>query len=433
MKTSSRAELENYLFEKIAAAIRAMPAAEARDAYAFYLVLALDEGGGYRPSIPSLAWLTESGTTPEIAKNYGSRWSGWAASGETILTLCSEERDLHGFALQTAYYESLLPDESARARWEAFTFVWPFRWTEEMTDEEEAQLNHMLDALEVPAESRNYLSSVSSAVVPLDLAKTFFVVLEDVIRRLHAEGVIEQACGRPVPIGVMATNDVGYEFGFEPTRAANPQGLARYMEEWMLGETYAEIEARKNLEREIRERTPDEQAKYWAHAALEIQEFFGTGHHTPFIEDLEIRGLVSRTETSHKQSLHLYKRLQELLPQAVPHLVSLIEPRAGNEFNADWSNKVPSDHAEHLLSLFESIGPKGDRESVPEESIERLAALMQRLWPEYKAMRERKERTSACLQYMARVLHALRPDRFPRWRQNPRDAGDFNFADYGLS
>ncbi len=121
------------------------------------------------------------------------------------------------------------------------------------------------------------------------------------------------------------------------------------------------------------------------------------------------------------------------MPQAAGHLVALARPLAGNTYNADWTCKLPDDHAKYLLSLLEIIGPHGARQDVPESTIDDLAMLMHWLWPEYKAMRARQERTGFCLQAVVRALHSLRPERFPRWRQNPREAGEFNFADYGLT
>ncbi len=259
----SAASLEEHLLQRIASALHAMPETQALDAYALYLVLSLDEDGGYRPALSSLVWLCEADVTFEKAAQFGSRWSGWAASGQVALALCEEEHDSLGFALQTEFYKSLLSDDEARQRWDAFTFAWPFRWDEEsMTDEEKTQFGAVLDALKIPAAERRFLSSATYALLPFDLSQALFPVLARVIYRLHLEGVLREVCGRAVPVGVMATNDVGYRFGLEPTRLGNPEGLAQGMEEWMMGEPYSAIAAREELEQEIQSRTPDEQARY---------------------------------------------------------------------------------------------------------------------------------------------------------------------------
>ncbi|MBW3637790.1 MAG: hypothetical protein KY445_15195, partial [Armatimonadetes bacterium] len=229
--------LETHLFERLNAAIRQIDPAQTFEIYAFYLVLSLDEGGAYWPEVASLAWLTESDVTPEKAQNYGSKWSGWAYSGEIVISLCGETRDAVGFALQSAFYESLLPNEHARQKWQTLQWLWPFRWSENvLMPERKEELEARLNALEIPASERRYFFELMLALAPFDLSEAFFPILENVIRRLHASGVVREVCGRDVPIGIMATNDVGYEWGLEPTRRANPDGISRGMEEWMMGE-----------------------------------------------------------------------------------------------------------------------------------------------------------------------------------------------------
>lgn len=203
----------------------------------------------------------------------------------------------------------------------------------------------------------------------------------------------------------------------------------------MMGEPYSAIAAREVLEREIGARTPEAQAEYWAQAALDTEYFFWNGTSSPLTGDLQGRGLIERGEGRHTHYPHIHQRLRELLPFAAPCLVALAAGRASNvhhPYHTNGSDKLPADHAEHLLRTLESIALKGDWEAVPEETINQLVELMHRLWPDYKVMRSREERTGFCLQYVVRALHALRPRRFPRLRQNPRDSGEFNVSDHGL-
>lgn len=200
----SKAALTEYLFERIAAAMREVPAPESRDTYAFYLVLSLDEAGGFRPSITSLAWLTRTDMTPEKISSYGSAWSPWAASSEVVLALCDEERDPHGFALLTQQYESLLSHDEDRQRWTAFTLGWPHRWTkDDLPGDDQARFTAILDSLEIPASDRQFLSSVLHALRPFDLSQAFFPIVASSIRRLFVDSIVEGICGRTVPIGVM--------------------------------------------------------------------------------------------------------------------------------------------------------------------------------------------------------------------------------------
>ncbi len=428
---NSTPPLETHLFERLSAAIRQIDPSQAREIYAFYLVLSLDEGGAYWPEVTSLAWLIESDVTPEKAQNYGSKWSGWSASGETVLQLCDETRDAAGFFLQSAFYESLLPDEGARRKWETFQWLWPFRWDEdELTPELKKQLETRLDALEIPASERRYLSSTMGVLAPLDFNAVFFPILENVIHALHASGAVREVCGRDVPIGIMATNDVGYEWGLDPTHRANPPGLARGMEEWMMGEPYAAVEAREKLESEIARLPHQEQAAFWVRCAIETERFFWNDERSGFTDDLEKRGLLRKTAKHHIQYLRMSRRLTELLPEAAPLLIEEFAQHANNEPETyGTGHHKPHQLASHLLSLLEGIAPQGDRNAIPETAIERLREVQRVLWHDAQT----RDKIGSCLQYTFRVLHRLRPDRFPLPQHDRRDHNRvLNGSDYNL-
>lgn len=424
--------LENHLFERISAAITAIDPPTAREVYAFYLVFSLDEHGDFWPEIMSLTWLAKSGVTPEKARSYGSKWSGWAASGEAVLSLCNEKSDAAGFALQTTFYESLLVDEPARKNWKTLLQLWPFRWQdeEELPPEVRAQVEARLDALEIAPADRRWVFQMTAALSPLDLCGAFFPVVETVIRQLHTRGIVRQTCGRDVPIGFMATNDVGYAWGLEATRRANLPGLASEMEEWMMGESYAVVEARQKLESEIALLPRAEQAAFWVACDLETQLFFRSDKRSDLIDDLEERGLVSKTADSGFTELQIFSRLSEVFSATAPLLIEEIARLANNEPNVYSADQHQNqDLASHLLGMLENMATQANRDAVPESAIALLQETQRKLWREAQS----RDKIGACLQYTFRVLHRLRPDRFPLPQHDRRDHNRvLNAADYGL-
>ena len=426
-------ELETYLFEKLNSAIETIPEEAAREIYALYIVCSLDEGGAYRPYIASLAWLEES-KRASVHHDYGHEFSGWGASGETILGLCDEASDLHGFTLQSEFFRSQLQTDLDRERFALLEKIWPVRWDEhEISPSDWDAAQKLLAGVGVAEKDRKYLFLVMLQLVPFKMSEAFFEPLQNALRELQQGGIVERKCGRAVPIGVMATNDVGYEWGIEPTQSANPRDLAREILEWMRGEEFAVSEAREQLETEIARLPMEEQAQFWVECKCDIFWFFEADKRTPLIADLEKRGLLEKSANIHRDSTHSNNRISLLLPLAAPLLMDLIERNASNAPTLyDGTPKPPAELAIRLLDALQSGARDGMGSEVDDATVARIETLMHALWPEAQAMFQNRERVGYCLDYCARVLHCLRPEKYPLHRIHPRLTAAFNFEDFGL-
>nr|WP_309686946.1 hypothetical protein [Armatimonas sp.] len=235
----------------------------------------------------------------------------------------------------------------------------------------------------------------------------FLEVCGALIRKFHESGTLAEICGQPIP--------VGFGIGDGDTRTLtivrdnNPDRLSKGMEEWMMKETYAEIAAHETFCSEVFAWPLEQQAHFYVQGAI--------GYHG------EKRGLLSTPEWEWARekgrsgmgldwtspAAHLF--LGQVLPE--------IEKRATAKRSFPSGTYPETEQADDLLSFFWIPSDYLTRlpSPIPEADIDRLYALLKRLYEESKTLEE----IGSTLRHTARALHDLCPERFPitkiGWRQ----------------
>jgi hypothetical protein len=200
----------------------------------------------------------------------------------------------------------------------------------------------------------------------------------------------------------------------QATRWANPPGLARGLEEWMMGCTYEQADAQQELVREVAAKSPREQAAFWAEALVGGAESLYLGRQSPLRERLQ--AIAARGAAL----LPLAAGSPEVHAAVVSHLVSLligeIEARASAPIlsppppsGEDVRGTANDVALSLLLSLQSLVRTPILRDAVRDEDVERLHRLLSRLFRDSESL----ERVSMTTTVAARTLHVLRPYRFP--------------------
>jgi hypothetical protein len=444
----------DYLYHPVAQAIEAWDDETARDIYVVWLMLSLTNDDSRFVEISSVGYNTNTHTTAELAKSYGSKWSPGCWAGGTDLNLChpsdaeyvaiygiEDKDDPHGRALRDAYLDAAMTrfdrsDEQHDAVFEHSNLQYRLNNNPaEFSHEEQARLEELNQRFGVSEAEREMLQEDNRFILGLysdEVFNPFIAACGAVIQRLHSEGVLQRKCGQAVPVGITFSNDVDARVALQATRNANPPGLSRGVEEWMMGRTYEQLDGEQELLREVTAKTPHEQAYFWAQALLEDAESLYLDKTTPLVERLHSIGWWGmRMEPLANSSPEVAAQLVSLLVPLIEERASA-HPRAPYVPNAEGPRGDANEVATSLLSAVQRVGtvPR-HREVVREEDVERLHQLLARLFRESESL----ERVGLTTALVARALHALRPHRFPvdKFGGGGETANRLlNYRDFGL-
>jgi hypothetical protein len=409
-----------YVCDHVTRAIESWDETTAEEVYVIWLVLSLMEDDSRYVEVSAVGYGTRSHTTPELIESYGSEWSPGCWAGGTLLNLChpSHEKfvdlyggddDREGRALRDAYLKEAVTrfDRSDEEKGTVF-------------EHSKLQYRHNESPREFPKDQLDQLEAISRRFKVTDVERR---ILEDrhdhlltlygqalmdpildacgeVVRRVHASGILERKCGRAVPVGITFSNDVDAQVAVAVTTAANPPGLSRGLEEWMLGRTYEQIEAEQAFLDAVRAKEPEDQAAFWVEAILADAESRYLDKPCELAEELRSLGLWSMKIGP------LVRQTPEVVGPFVSFLVPMIEERISPGLG-DPKNEI----AMALLGAVESVGRSGRaRDLVLDQDVDRLHGLLARLFRDSEPM----ERVGMATTLVARTLHALRPEQFPR-------------------
>ncbi len=435
--------LADYLEEKVRFVFEQIDAATASDIYALWLVVALHQDDSLYPELDSFGYSTNAESTTEVVEDYGSRWSSGCIAAYVPLNLCQREvpewkqaGDTIGVALREQLFAAQnsrfnRSDEETKALWRHAKLQEEFNQGVLAPDDEDElkSLTLRFDPKSDWTQDLRKDAHLFRHQRDADTQGVFVKVLDEVAQRLHRKGVVERVCGQPVPIGISFVNDIDERPLAEVVRAANPEGLSRGIEEYLLGETYEQIEARRILDAEIAKRPDAERVAFWVRALYEANANVYMSLETPLTERLKSCALL------HNE-LALLERLVTYAPLAVPLILDLIEDNVSTAPDAvkDVLGRDEKQVAESMLLPLGHLATHGDRDAISEEDVEQLYGLLVRLWNESETLAAPVIGTS--LQVTARVLHTMRPRRFPAVKfgftgQNGNRL--LNYQEFGLS
>lgn len=435
----------DYLYENVARAIQTWDEATALDAYAVWLRLALVDEDVRDVVVQDVGYATNTESERELAEAYGSKWSPGCIAHESELWLCGpgysrRPGDTHGRQLRAAYlrasvrrfdlsnqeYDLMLRHSTLQQRLNADPSA--------LTPEEVASLEEIALRCALTEAERARLARDANSLYTLydqTVLGAFLDACGEVIQRLHALGILERKCGRPLPIGITFSNDIDERIALDVVWASNPPGLAREMEEEMMGRTYAQIAAEETLHRDLAARPAEEQAEFWTQMLLAEQEALYLNQTSPALDRIRELGL------SHYGALWVRAgERPEVMSGVVTRLVPLIQERASPaRLTASPDPEVRGDANEVAAALLQAITFMGqtraNREAVRDEDVERLHALLVRLFRESESL----PRVGLTTFLVARTLHALRPERFPHEKFGAGGATAnrlLNYLDFGL-
>lgn len=107
----------------------------------------------------------------------------------------------------------------------------------------------------------------------------------------------------------------------ETVRAANPPGLSRGLEEYLMGRTYEQDAARQAFREDLAQKSPDEQAAFWSEVILAEAEALYLDRQSPLLERLKAFGIDGCERW-------LVDDAPSVRAALVTRLVSLVEARA---------------------------------------------------------------------------------------------------------
>lgn len=106
-------------------------------------------------------------------------------------------------------------------------------------------------------------------------------------------------------------------------------------------------------------------------------------------------------------------RLVSYTPLAVPLILALVEDKVSTAPDdvQDVLSVGERKAAAAMLLYLDILAKRGERDAVAEEDVERIYAILRRLWEESQTLSAPV--IGPALQVTARVLHSMRPQRFP--------------------
>ncbi|WP_394794040.1 hypothetical protein [Armatimonas sp.] len=357
--------LLNYLYPRLVEALQTWKGFD--DIYGIWIVLSLTDDNFTRPCLDGALCLRKSGLTPERLQSQGesiggtkSIWTPNLAAEEFYFpkALCFERK---GRSLLLAFYawKRSLPDYVPQRRGERIRErdVHETRW--------------------------------------------FVDICGSLIRRLHTDGTLQNLFGKPIPLGMLFSNDIDQEIPLPQTRDNNPDRLSQGMEEWMMKNTYAQIAAYEAFCAEVFAWPLERQARFYAQAMLGCKAEKRGMASTPEWEWAREKGRSGMGLDWTSPAAHLF--LGQVLPE--------IEKRATAKRSFPSGTYPETEQADDLLSFFwiPSDYLTRLRSPIPETDIDRLYALLKRLYKESKTLEE----IGSTLRHTARALNDLCPERFP--------------------
>lgn len=383
---NAKENLVNYLYEPIAAAIQQWQPCPRSDIYGIWIDLSLPNENSCTPVISSISYLSITHLTNALRKSYGSAFAPGCATDAIYLNLCEETGDWYGDS------EHLGDPEGRALRNEYFA------------------------SIGVPSVEDSRVGCLEA----------FLTVCGEVIRQFHQEGIIESVCGKSVPIGITCSNDIDQEIALAPTRDANPSGLSREMEEWMMQITYAQKEAREVFFAEMAARPLEEQAEFWIDALIaEKRKLHGKQDSSlaTRLAELQILGMRD-IEPQFRTALG---------PVAVPRLIEELKQYANVHcFKPKEPGYTEKWVASGIANALIQVGSvKENQVIITQSTISQLHQLLTHLFHEGESL----ETVDIVASLVAGILNTFRPEQYPIPISGPGGAQAnrlLNWRDFGL-